>query len=183
MRELEVALAKTVERQDNAWLVIDGTLGNEFETWNSPPLISVAKTFRRDTAFDIGSGPRMKKLNLYSLLKDVDNNQRSVVFSRSDEGKIVFWYVRIRPNKGLDYPLMGVVKVEMPNPSRQPVDSALVDRISGWLIAERTVAPHGRDSRWHAHLYPIYVAEQVIKGRFYSEEVLRRGVRWPFQNT
>lgn len=183
MRELEVELSQTAERQENGWLIIDGTLGNEFETWNGTPLISVAKTFRRDSAFDIGSGPRMKKLNLFTLLKDVGDNQRSVVFSRSDEGKIVFWYVRIRPNRGLDYPLMGVVKVEMPNPSRQPVDSALVDRISGWLIAERTVTPHGRDSRWHAHLYPIYVAERVIQGQFYSEEVLRRGVRWPFQNS
>lgn len=183
MRTMESDLANSVEREKNGWLVIDGTLGNEFENWRSTPLISVAKTFRRDTAFDLGSGPRAKKLNLFTLLKDVKDNQRSVVFSRNDEGKIVFWYVRIRPNRGLDYPLMGVVKVEMPNPSQQPVETELVDRISGWLIAERTVTPHGRDNRWHAHLYPIYIAERVIQGQFYSEEVLRRGVRWPFQTT
>ncbi|WP_054683114.1 DNA double-strand break repair nuclease NurA [Rhodothermus marinus] len=181
MRQLEVELALTVPREENAWLVVDGSLGNEFENWRGAPLIGVAKTFRRDTQFELGTGPRAKKLNLFTLLKDLQENQRTIVFPRGSEGKIVFWYVRIRPQKALDYPLMGVVKVEMPNPDREPVDSALVDRISGWLIAERTVTPYGRDGRWHVHLYPIYIAERVIRARFYSEEVLRSGVRWPFQ--
>jgi hypothetical protein len=74
---------------------------------------------------------------------------------------------------------MGVVKVELPNPDSQPIDSDLVDRISGWLLAERNVTPHGHDSRWHAHLYPISIAERVIKDRFYSEEVLKAAIRWP----
>lgn len=183
MRELEVELALSVHRDDRAWLIIDGSLGNEFETWRSAPLISVAKTFRRDSRFELGSGPRARKLNLFSLLKDLKQNQRTMVFPRSNEGKIVFWYVRIRPQKGLDYPLMGVVKVEMPNPDREPVDSVLIDRISGWLIAERTVTPYGRDGRWHAHLYPIYIAERVIRSQFYSDDVLKSGVRWPFQQS
>ena len=181
MREMEVGLAQSVPREDDAWLVVDGSLGNEFETWRSAPLVGVAKTFRRDNRFELGSGPRTRKLNLFGLLKDLQENQRTIVFPRSNEGKIVFWYVRIRPQKGLDYPLMGVVKVEMPNPDREPVDSHLIDRISGWLIAERTVTPYGRDGRWHAHLYPIYIAERVIRSRFYSEQVLRSGIRWPFQ--
>ncbi len=181
MRQLEVELALSVPREENAWLVIDGSLGNEFENWSGAPLVGVAKTFRRDTQFKLGSGPRARQLNLFTLLKDLQENQRTIVFPRGGEGKIVFWYVRIRPQKGLDYPLMGVVKVEMPNPDREPVDSTLVDRISGWLIAERTVTPYGRDRRWHAHLYPISIAERVIRSRFYSEEVLRSGIRWPFQ--
>lgn len=181
MRELEIELAQSVPREDDAWLVVDGSLGNEFETWRGAPLVGVAKTFRRDSRFELGSGPRARKLNLFSLLKDLGENQRTIVFPRNNEGRIVFWYVRIRPQKGLDYPLMGVVKVEMPNPDREPVDSQLVDRISGWLIAERTVTPYGRDGRWHVHLYPIYIAERVIRSRFYSEEVLKSGIRWPSQ--
>lgn len=180
MRELELELAQSDVREKNDWLVIDGSLGNEFENWQGSPLIGVAKTFRRDSRFELGSGPRTRKLNLFTLLKDLKKNQRTIVFPRSNEGKIVFWYVRIRPQKGLDYPLMGVVKVEMPNPSREPVDSAFIDQISGWLIAERTVTPYGRDGRWHAHLYPIYVAERVIRARFFSEHVLKSGIRWPF---
>ncbi|MBV7333921.1 hypothetical protein KFU94_64570 [Chloroflexi bacterium TSY] len=181
MRELEKILSKDVGRDQSDWLVIDGSLGNEYENWKSPPVIGVAKTFRRDSQFELGTGPRAKKLSLYGLLKDLGENQRTVVFSRkrkdgSNEGKILFWYVRIRPQKGLDYPLMGVIKAEMPNPSQQPVGSDLIDEISGCLIAERSVAPHGRDGRWHAHLYPIYIAERVIRGRFYSEEMLNTTV-------
>lgn len=183
MRELELELAKSIPRNSNSWLVIDGTLGNEFETWREAPLLSLAKTFRRDSRFELGSGPRARSLNLYTLLKDLDDNQRTVVFSRSDEGKILFWYVRIRPQRGLDYPLMGVVKIEMPNPSHEPVDSDWVDQISGWIVAERSVTPHGRDNRWHAHLYPVYIAERVIQGQFYSEDVLRAGIRWPFPDS
>lgn len=181
MREMEVDLARSVPRAGDAWLVIDGSLGNEFETWRGAPLVGVAKTFRRDSQFNLGSGPRARKINLFGLLKDLQENQRTIVFPRSNEGKIVFWYVRLRPQKELDYPLMGVVKVEMSNPDREAVDSQLIDRISSWLIAERTVTPYGRDGRWHAHLYPIYIAERVIRSQFYSEEVLKSGIRWPFQ--
>jgi len=179
MRQLEIDLARDESRNNDEWLVKDGSLGNEFETWRGTPLIGVAKTFRRDSRFELGRGPRAKKLNLYSLLKDLHENQRTIVFSRNNEGKIVFWYVRIRPQRGLDYPLMGVVKVEVPNPNQGQVDSELIDYISSWVIAERSVTPYGRDGHWHAHLYPIYIAERVIQGRFYSEDVLKAGIRWP----
>lgn len=182
MRELEMELARTVPRASNDWLLLDGSVGNEFENWQGAPLIGVAKTFRRDSRFDIGRGPRAKKLNLYSLLKDLNENQRTIVFSRDDEGKIVYWYVRIRPKQGLDYLLMGVVKVEMPNPTQERVDSEWIDQVSGWIIAERSVTPYGRDSRWHAHLYPVYLAEQVAQSLFYSEAVLKSGI-WPLAAT
>jgi len=183
MRELEVALAVGLDRSESDWLVVDGALGNEYLNWKGNPLIGVAKSFRRDTLFDLGSGPRAVQMNLYSLLAGLEVNQRTAVFPRwprqDREGVVVFWYVRIRPQRGLEYPLMGVVKVELPNPEREPIDSDVADRISGWLLAERSVTPHGRDSRWHAHLYPISIAERVIKDRFYSEEVLKAAIRWP----
>lgn len=184
MRELEVELAhEGIPRDDEEWLVVDGSLGNEYLDWAGPPLIGVAKSFRRDTLFSLGSGPRARHLNLYTLLAGLEESHRTAVFPRwageDREGKMVFWYVRIRPQRGLDYPLMGVVKVELPNPGRELVDSNLVDLISGCLVAERCVTPHGRDSRWHAHLYPISIAERVIQNRFYSPEVLKAAVRWP----
>ena len=186
MRKLEESLARDYSRESNQWLVIDGSLGNEYEVWKGPPVIGLAKGFRRDSRFEFGSGPRKQKLNLYGLLKDLHENQRTLVFSRkrndgTNEGKIVFWYVRIRPQRGLDYPLMGVVKVEIPNPSQEPVATELVDELSGCLIAERSVTPHGRDNRWHAHLYPIYISERVVRSHFYSEAVLKAGVRWPLE--
>jgi len=185
MREEEIALAKNdlTARPADQWLVVDGGLGNEYLDWQGAPVIGVAKSFQRDLQFKIGSGARQRTLNLYALLAGLDESHRTAVFPRwageAREGKIIFWYVRIRPQRGLDYPLMGVVKVEMPNPNREAVDSDLVDLISGAVVAERSVTPHGRDSRWHAHLYPIFIAERVIKDQFYSEEVLKAAIRWP----
>jgi hypothetical protein len=179
MRELEMSLARDIMRDSDDWLVLDGSVGNEFENWYSTPLIGVAKTFRRDSRFHIGRGPRARRYNLYNLLRRLEVNQRTIVFPRNHEGKIVFWYVRIRPQQNLDYPLMGIVKIEMPNPSQELVDSAWIDRISGWIIAERNVTPYGHDPRWHAHLYPIYLAERVVNSLFYSDAVLKAGVRWP----
>lgn len=184
MREMEVALAcNGLCRDDTEWLVLDGSLGTEYMDWKGAPLIGVAKSFRRDTLFELGSGPRATQMNLYSMLAGLEVNQRTAVFPRwqgqDREGSIVFWYVRIRPQRGLDYPLMGVIKVEMPNLGREPVDSDLVDLLSNCLIAERCVTPHGRDSRWHAHLYPISLAERVIQDRFFTEEVLKAAIRWP----
>ena len=171
-------------RVGDEWLVSDGSLGNEYLNWQGPPLIGVAKTFRRDSTFRLGTGPHAQSLNLYGLLAGLDEGHRTAVFPRrrQDHSQLMaYWYVRLRPQKQLDYPLMGVVKVEIPCPSGEPVDSDLADLISGALVAERSVTPHGRDSRWHAHLYPVWIAERVIRDSFYSEEVLKAAIRWPEQ--
>ena len=184
MREAERAIAKgdLPDRPEDQWLVLDGALGNEYLDWSGAPLIGVAKSFRRDHVFTLGSGPRAQTVNLYGLLAGLREQQRTAVFPRRKEGRsglIAFWYVRLRPQRGLDYPLMGVVKVEVPCPDGEPVASDLADLVSACLIAERSVTPHGRDSRWHAHLYPVSLAERVIKDSFYTEEVLKAALRWP----
>jgi hypothetical protein len=184
MRETEKAIAQQDlgRRAEDEWLVLDGALGNEYLDWRGAPLIGVAKSFRRDHVFKLGSGPRASEFNLYRLLAGLADGQRSAVFPRRREdrsGLMAFWYVRIRPQRGLDYPLMGVVKVEIPCHDAEPVDSDVADLISGCLMAERCVTPHGRDRRWHAHLYPIAMAERVIRNSFYSEEVLKAAIRWP----
>ena len=184
MREAErhIAHVGLPSREDDEWLISDGSLGNEYLNWEGPPLIGVAKTFRRDSTFRIGRGPRSQNLNLYSLLARLDEGHRTAVFPRrrGDRSQLIaFWYVRLRPQQQLDYPLMGVVKVEIPCSDGEPLDSDLADLISGALIAERSVTPHGQDSRWHAHLYPIWIAERVIRDSFYSEEVLKAAIRWP----
>ena len=57
--------------------------------------------------------------------------------------------------------------------------SQLIDELSSALIAERQATPHGKDIRWHAHLYPIYLAEQAVKNGCTSMEVLKAGMKWP----
>jgi hypothetical protein len=182
MRELEKeTLRELLAEHDRtgAWIVVDGGLGKEFkEKAFERGFVGVVKNFSKDQLFEMTSRGKTTKFNLYELLAKLNVNERTAVFGR-DNGHVAFWYVRIREQKNLDYPLMGVVKVEIPNPRDEMVSSDLIDRLSRALLAERSVSPHGKDARWHAHLYPIFLAEQVIKTGFYSEEVLRAGIKWP----
>ncbi len=169
---------------DKSWLVVDGSLVFEptlHELLNKGqsliPVIGVAKNFRKDPQFEIGRGPRAERRSIYKLLADLKHEHRTAAFSSRD-GKVVFWYVRLREQRHLDYPLMGVVKVELVNPSKEPLDPEFLDLISSALVAERSVTPHGRDRRWHAHLYPIYLAERIIKESFFSREVIQQYLKW-----
>lgn len=119
-----------------------------------------------------------RRKDLTSILAGLPYGYRTVAFS-AFEGKVAFWYIRLREQKELDYPLMGVIKVEYPCPDSKPVPSELVDLISSALFLERNVTPYGLDRRWHCSLYPIYVAEQVIKTKFFSREVIMGSIKWP----
>jgi len=183
MHKLEIELIKATNpfRNENAWLVLDGAVKFiEEDIWNSwkynPYLIGVAKSFRKDPMFQFGRRTSQRK-DITSILAGLPYAHRTVAFSAFD-GQVAFWYVRLREQRELDYPLMGVVKVELPRPNKEPVPSELADLISSALVAERNVTPYGLDRRWHCSLYPIYVAEQVIKNRFFSREVLMGCIKW-----
>lgn len=162
-----------------AYIAVDGGLGKEFKLNEfNRGFVGVVKNFSKDQVFELKSRGKTLRLSLFQLLANLGVNQRTAAFARG-EGHVVFWYLRIREQRQLDYPLMGVMKVEYPNPSRELLNSELIDHLSRALVAERTVTPHGKDQRWHAHLYPIFLAEQVIKNGFYSDEVLQAGIKWP----
>lgn len=127
--------------------------------------------------FQFGRRSTQRK-DITGILAGLPHAHRTVAFN-ADGGKIAFWYVRLREQKELDYPLMGVVKVEIPRPDLTPVPAELADLISEVLVAERNVTPYGLDRRWHCSLYPIHIAEQVIKNRFYSKDVLMGCIKWP----
>lgn len=181
--EVDKALDLLPRLKENEWLVMDGSLLftpllSRFSANDPiPRVIGVAKNFRKNPKFTLGRGARAQRQNLYQLLARLNKWQRTPAFGTRD-GQVLFWYLRLRPQEGLDYPLMGVVKVELINPSRQRVDSALIDELSCALIAERNATPHGADRRWHAHLYPIFLVEQYIKQRLISREVIRQVLRW-----
>lgn len=187
MRELEAETMKGVlsKLSDECWLIMDGslmfqpilqTLQQRYEA-SIPPVLGVSKNFRKDPQFVFGRGPRAQRFSIYSLLAHLKHEHRTAAFSAYD-GQIVFWYVRLRPQGQVDYPLMGVVKCELVTPNREPVPTELIDLLSQALVAERNVTPHGRDRRWHAHLYPIFLAEQAIRNAFYSREVVQQLMRW-----
>lgn len=184
MHKLEIKLIKSTDklRNENTWLILDGAVKFvEEDIWNSwkdnPYLIGVAKSFRKDPMFQFGRRASQRK-DITTILAGLPHAHRTVAFSAYD-GQVAFWYVRLREQKELDYPLMGVVKVELPRPDRTPVASELADLISRALVAERNVTPYGLDRRWHCSLYPIHICEKVIKNKFFSREVLMGCIKWP----
>ena len=185
MRSLEVKVMGILMPylSSESWLIADGSLLfnpllNVLLSYNEiKPVIGVSKNFRKDPQFVIGRGPRAERLSIYKLLANLESEHRTVAFS-ARSGQVVFWYVRLRAQKHLDYPLMGVVKVELVNPSREPVDSELLDQISRALVAERHVTPHGQDRRWHVHLYPIFLAERMVKESFLSRDTVQQYLKW-----
>jgi hypothetical protein len=169
------------ELPEEGWLVVDGSLlfeptlaqlgsGDQIK-----PVVGVAKNFRKDPQF--GQSRSAERRSIYKLLSELQAKHRTAAFS-ARSGKVVFWYVRLREQTYLDYPLMGVVKVELANPSQQLVPSGLIDKISSALVAERNVTPHGQDRRWHAHLYPIFLAERAVKESLFSREAVQQFLKW-----
>lgn len=185
MHNLEAELIRQVlpKLKWDQWLVVDGSL--QFQPTLSDlgqseiirPVLGVAKNFRKDPQFVFGRGPRAERRSIYKLLADLKPFHRTAAFG-ARQGKLVFWYVRLREQTQVDYPLMGVVKAELVNPSQEAVPSELIDLLSRALVAERNVTPHGQDRRWHAHLYPIFLAERAIKESLVSREVVQQFLKW-----
>jgi len=166
------------KRGADEWTILDGGIrkGSFIEL---PRTIGVAKSFDRMPEFHVRKGNKgMLKKDISSLLSGLKFAHRTVAFS-AHGGQVAFWYLRIRDQGEVDYPLMGVVKVEMPMPNKEPIAADLADKISSALVAERNVTPHGLDKRWHCHIYPVFCAERVIKSNFFSETVLLASIRWP----
>jgi len=181
MAQEEEELGRSLPRDKDQWLVLDGSLGKDLYRWTDVrKFFGVTKSFSRDPLFKLPGARGGQTVNLYGLLSELPFSARTCAFS-ARSGKVAVWYVRLREQRYLDYPLMGVVKVEFPNPTGEAVPSDLIDEISGALVAERQVSPHGKDTRWHAHLYAIYLAEQAVKNSFVSMEALKAGIKWPGQ--
>jgi hypothetical protein len=177
MHKLEIEMRRETDghRDTDHWLILDGAVKLD-EFLKTPHMIGVAKNFRKDPEFRIG-GHRARK-SITAILAGLPYAHRTAVFS-AHGGKVAFWYVRLREQKHVDYPLMGVVKVEVPCPDQTPIPGELATLLSRALVAERNVTPFGRDARWHCHLYPIFLAEQAIKSGFYSQDTLMGKIRWP----
>lgn len=176
MHLLEVDLIGSADsdRSPDSWAILDGAVKLD-KFIEKPYLIGVAKSFSKKPQFQVGGAPR--SADVTTILAALDYAHRTPAFF-SHGGKVAFWYVRLWEQKEMDYPLMGVVKAELPTPDTQPVDSELINELSRALVAERSVTPYGQDKRWHCHLYPIFCAERAIKEQFMSQEVLMGHVRW-----
>ena len=79
------------------------------------------------------------------------------------------WYIRLWDAAGMDA-RHALVRVEAP---RSVCTTEEIDRISGWMLAERTPRATG-DSRWATLLYPVHLLERILKRRLDADT---RG--WP----
>jgi len=181
MRALEREIANEVCKDSEESFIIDGTIrAGSFGWGQAVPKSSVAisKSFTQRPVFEV-FGKEVQMRNLPRLLAGLKYENRTPAFFTS-KGKVIFWYLRMRAQGQVDYPLMGVIKVEIPAKTPgEKIASEIIDQISSCLLAERTVAPHGADSRWHAHLYPVFVTEQYLKNIFYTRETFKGMIRWP----
>jgi hypothetical protein len=180
MHETEVQLAKSVrEKSTEGWLVIDGAIRKKMFL-DLENVIGLAKSFSRLPIFEV---EKRTTLDIVKLLARLREGERTIIFKQSiAEGdaessvkKVLgFWYVRLRSGEWLENPLQGVVKVEMKieKDLADPKTIDIVNEVSKALLAERTVSPYPTP-RWHAHIYPIYVAEEYIKSNFLSQYYFR----------
>jgi hypothetical protein len=188
MSEVEADTLASVIKRDHGWVVYDGAirLGKVFYRLKDqfgekqPPVVSVAKNFSKHPRFKLGRGGKGKELNLWQLLSELPEGNRTLAWkARTQDRTVATWYLRLRMRRFMDYPLMGVIKVELPVLGAEPPTSELVTKLSNALLAERTVTPHGLDRRWHAHLYPIFQSERCVKNSFVGTAILRAGLHWP----
>ncbi len=179
MHDLEIKLLNELvnsnKLNESTMLMIDGSL--QFAKINTSNLklfqnvVGVSKSFNPNNR-DILKNRR----DIGSLLVDLKVGERTPVFrytSSINKQVIGAWYLRIRPS--IRGRLDGVIKIEKIAVTDMDRDdgfaSYIIDNISSSLVYERTVAPYGNDSRWHNHLYPIYLAERVLKETMVREEV------------
>jgi len=182
------AMVAVLESKPEGWLVCDGSIrfAKFFEELGricgteQPRVVSVAKNFSKTPRFKLGRGGKGREVNLWQLLADLPEGNRTLAWkARTQDRTVAVWYLRLRLRRYMDYPLMGVIKVELPVLGADPPTSELVTKLSNALLAERTVTPHGMDRRWHAHLYPVFQAERCVKNSFVSVSTLRAGLHWP----
>lgn len=108
------------------------------------------------------------------LLKLGYGERTPVFLKRNDRGrKFGCWYLRIRPMNLVSNPLEGIIKIEKmaTEDDEEGLSTAVVDNISLSLLNEGSPTCYGRDKRWAAHLYPVYLTETLVKSTFESDLV------------
>jgi hypothetical protein len=176
MHDIEHTLAMSLGRAKGDWLVLDGAI-RKHEFLGLEETIGLAKSFSRNPVFRISG--RVK--DVVAMLSGLKEGERTIVFKHSREGEgdpvkkeVAFWYLRLRSGRGLQGPLQGIVKIDyrFRRDHLEADDKDLVNTISRALLAEKYVSPYPTP-RWHAHIYPIYVAENYIKSNLFSPLAFR----------
>jgi len=161
------------------WIVVDGTLFDieGYSDLKDVQVIGVSKSFTLDPIVIKGDKPERIGY-LVGMLRNLPVGWRSPVYrltpdQNRPERYTYMWFVRLHEPR--QSPISGVVKVELP-PSERYLDSDLrvqtIDAISYEIFRLRN--PYLYDNRrGESFLYPIYVAETLVKSKLSSVEKLR----------
>lgn len=147
----------TTEHDGNHWIVVDGRLRE-----NVPRALGLVKELltqhlmgaEAEALFNLPAGHRTSAFRYVSRGRDEEDAEE-----RSTEGRTM-WYVRMWDAAGLDA-RHALVRIEA---AHDVADTAEIDRLSSWLLAERIPRPT-QDARWATLLYPIHYLEQILKRR------------------
>jgi len=132
------------------WLLVDGSLTGDYESYSSPNMIGVVK----------GHQTQYFAMEDQRKILALSEGERSGVFIPKGRKRpdVYSWYLRLRSSEGRDV-YFGLIRVEAAACSRT-LDMA--DEISRWLLAERTPLSLP-DARWDRMIYPIRDCEQYLK--------------------
>lgn len=168
MKELEEKLIKEVSEEvgEEQWIVVDGSLMDLRGIEALKNCIGLSKSFTLEPMIYLQNRQRVR-INFVRELLYLPEGHRTRAFYIYD-GQYICWYLRLRA-RGVASRLKGIIKVEI---RKDHKDSALYDALSSLLVTERNPTPY-HTRRWHAHLYPIYLAEEYLKSSFLSMETLR----------
>ena len=133
-------------------------------------VVGVSKSFDPN----LPTSDKRSSSHVGAFILDLKYGERTPVFRKKNSMMRVFgfWYLRIRKRTNIKNPLDGIIKVEkmaIREDIKNGFNTDVIDNISLSLLAEGIPTCHGRDNRWASHLYPIYMAETMIKSTFSSD--------------
>ena len=182
MHEMEIDILSQMVRSNDLdtdkMLIVDGPLQFLKEDTGKKDfadlfynVVGVSKSF--DPMLPISERTRGGQ-QIGSQLLNLDYAERTPVFYKRNSRGRVFgcWYLRIRPKAHVNSPLQGIIKVEKMAREEEfesGFESDVIDNISCSLLEECTPTCHGKDERWAAHLYPVYLTETMVKASFMGD--------------
>ena len=177
-KDLVSALAKKFPQE---WIAIDGslfTVDGMYSDLKDFKIIGISKSFEHNPIVLNQESESERIGYLVELLTTLPVGSRSQVFRLTPDRNIqsrytYMWFIRIHAAR--QSPVSGIVKVELP-PSERYLDDVLreqtVNAISHTIFRLRT--PYLYDNRrGESFLYPIYVAESLVKSKLNSIEKMR----------
>jgi len=170
---------KLSEEYPGEWIAVDGTLFDVegYSDLKEYRVVGISKSFTLNPTVSKG-GKQMKIGYLVGLLRGLEVGQRSPVYKLIPDSSHLnrytyMWFIRIHSSR--QSPVSGIVKVELP-PSERYLDrkelEKTVNGVSHAIFRMRN--PYLYDNRrGESFLYPIYVAETLVKSKLSSVEKLR----------